>query len=769
MNAILTAGVAVCMVVVGSCTGAVPGVAQEPTSAAWTLRVVDRTSGTPLAGVLVAFPEYAVRRMTNDEGLVAGEGATALIPVVATRIGYSRLDTLVALPDDGRPVELRMVREAVFLPPLTVQASREMTSRRLHRLMFEREVVVGAIGVTNEEVKAVPAMAEPDIFRSVQSSAGVTSVNDYSGELYVRGGDSDQVSVLLDGSPVFGPYHLFGMFGTFNADAIEYAEFYKGSFPARYGGSLSGVLSARPRTGGDGGSICVKGGLSLLGLRLVADGALPWGGMRWIAGGRTASVDVARIKLPYSFQDFNLGWQAYPSENHRIRFALLASQDQYAWRFNDEPSSTLNADWANVVSSMTWSWVRGPDLIGNVNAYHSHYDATQKLGASDRAPTTTNRISVVGVRAGATLRGERLGGRVGLSIEGGPVNLRGSRVGAFFEGDASRSYLHGSAFAEAELWLGNVRFAPGFRVGVEAASSRVFAEPRLSVRYRHRAFAASASLDQTHQFLSVLRDAVHHAPGAPMWFVRESQHPMTTARGGSLSIDTWRGEEWTGSIVGWARWFHNVPHWRPLAARDLAVLGFDYGSARGVDVTLQRHSGALRGWIAYQWARTGLRDSRGVEYNPHWDRRHELDGTVVLAMGGLTASIRGTIGTGTPFWMPAGRYFGKFFDPRNANSTPVNNSDIYTVWSNTQGRIPPYARFDASIRYALEARSWSIIPYLSVVNVANRPNVIGYTGIGFGGLSDARRDPATSGRWLIPTEQMPRIPFLGIDFRFGLR
>ena len=56
--------------------------------------------------------------------------------------------------------------------------------------------------LTQAEVRAVPAVAEADIFRSLQSLSGVTSISDFGAEMFVRGGDADQVAVLLDGAPV---------------------------------------------------------------------------------------------------------------------------------------------------------------------------------------------------------------------------------------------------------------------------------------------------------------------------------------------------------------------------------------------------------------------------------------------------------------------------------------------------------------------------------------------------------------------------------------
>ena len=725
---------------------------------------------------MVTFPQHSESHFTNDHGLVAGEGTGTSVRVVATRLGYEDLDTLVAIPREGGTVELPMERAAVSLPPLTVAAERRLTSRELHRLMFDREVTVGAIGITRSEIEAVPPVAEADLFRSLQSFAGVSSVNDLGGQLFVRGGDADQVAVLIDGAPVFGPFHLFGWFGMFNTDAIEYAEFYKGSFPARYGGSLSGVVSARQRTGGLDG-IEASGGLSLLGLRVTADGPLPWGNARWLVAGRRASVDVARIDLPYSFYDLNLGLQAYPTEEHRLRFSLFASEDGFAWAYDADESVTLDSSWGNLVSSLSWSWVRGNRLTSDVTAYYSGYDGSLTFGGSPAAPVTQSLISAAGLRAGITVRGERTGARAGIALEGGPVSLLGSVLGAYMMGDASRSYFHGSLFAEVERWIGPFRLVPGFRAGFERRSSRAFVEPRFSARFQHQAFALSLSLDQAYQFLSVLRDANYYGPGAPMWFLHNQEQPMSVARGVSLSVDMWKADKWTGSVTGWARRFANVPHWRPVSSRDLSEMEFHDGRARGLDFDLRRHSGRIRGWLSYQWALAALSGGEGAIYHPQWDRRHEVDGTLTIDLyGGLTASLRATVGSGAPFWFPAGLYHGSFYDPYEKDRVPegypaffpFSPSDQIAVWSDVQSRLPTYARYDLSARYAFQWGTRRIIPYLSVVNVANRLNVLYYKHVYSRAAISLHQGELhdTGGSRLIPANQLPRFPFIGIDFRF---
>ena len=741
--------------------------AQVPESGAWAVRAVDLTSGEPLDDVLVAFPSHSIARLTDEDGLASGVGGTDRIRIVVTRLGYADVDTVLVVPVAGTVIRLPLERTAVSLPALTVQVDRQMTSRELHRLMFEREIAVGSVGITQAEIKAVPALAEPDVFRSLQALGGVTSVNDYTGELFVRGGGGDQVAVLIDGAPVFAPYHMYGYFGAFNTDVVESTEFYRGSIPARYGGALSGVVSVRQRSGDDGG-VNLAGGLSLLGGRVAADGTLPWGGVRWLAGGRKAFVSLARINVPYSFSDLNFGVEAHPAEEHRLRWSLFASDDDFAWDFqsawNQQPS--FRSEWANLASAVSWSWVRDNRATADVTAYYSRYRAEQTHGGTPTDPSTTNRIAAKGLRAGFTLRGERTGARAGISVEGGPVRLWNSGAGAAFEGDLSRSYRHLSAFAEIEAWLGPLRFAPGVRASTETESGRSFVEPRFSVRYRAGAFAVSASADRSYQFMSTLRDVYSREPGAPMWFVHGENQPASLADGVSLSLDAWRGEGWTFGAAGWVRRFEGLPYWRAGVARDPSAMEHHDGRAYGIDVMVQKHTGPVRGWVSYQWANASLDDGAGATYRPDWDRRHEVEALATADLPrGFGISLRTTVGSGGPFWHPAGSYVSFRFDPHQGVDPPwpgmvLSESDAFTVWSDVQGRLPVYARFDVSAKYDFRWGAWELAPYLSVVNVTGRTNVLFYQSAGLVGLDP--NDPYV----LTYEQQLPFLPTIGMDFKF---
>ncbi len=743
--------------------------AQAPDSGVWAVRTVDRRSGDPISGVLVSFSKRGANRVTDDRGLAAGHKNAATVRVLARRLGYADLDTLVAVPKAGGVVVLLLERSAVELPPLTVEAERRMTSIELHRLVFDREVAVGAVGMTQAEIKAVPPMVESDVLRSLQALAGVSSVNDYSGELFVRGGGSDQVAVLIDGAPVFAPYHMFGLFGAFNADAVESTEFYRGSIPARYGGALSGVVAARQKTG-SADETRFAGGVSLLGVRFAADGSLPWNEFRWLAAGRKASVDVARISVPYSFHDLNLGLEAFPADEHRMRLSVFASDDEFDWDMSSSGTrNSFTSEWANLATSVTWSWVPDHRMSSDVTAYYSRYDGERTIGGTSSSPVTTNRISATGLRAELTLRDDHIGGRAGVALEAGPVELRtAGGPGGYMDGDMSASYQHLSAFAELEAWAGPLRIAPGVRAGSERRSGRNFLEPRLSVRLSSSVFAISASVDRTYQFLSVLRDAVALEPGAPMWFLHGRDVPASASDGASVSLDTWRGEEWTASVAGWTRRFRAVPYWRPILTRDPSGVEYQDGGAQGLEVMVQRHSGRVRGWLSYQWARAAFDAADGSEYAPQWDRRHELDALLAADVpGDVELSLRATVGTGTPFWFPAGLYDALRFAPNQrmrdeelGGGSFFSRFDQLIIWSDNQGRLPIYARLDLSARRAFRWGSVDVIPYLAVVNAGNRENVLRYD---FVGVRDDGEGPYQTFRH---GRQMPLFPSIGIDFRF---
>ena len=174
------------------------------------------------------------------------------------------------------------------------------------RRRFEAIAQPSVITISPEEIRAAPTLLEPDVIRAVQLLPGTVARNDYSIGYNVRGGETDQNLVTLDGIPVFNPSHLAGLFSTFDADAVDHADFLTGGFPAGYSGRLSSVLDITVKDG-DTTKLRGDGAVSLLSSKLLLQGPLPGGGSLLGSLRRTyldavVSTFTSEV-LPYYFTD----------------------------------------------------------------------------------------------------------------------------------------------------------------------------------------------------------------------------------------------------------------------------------------------------------------------------------------------------------------------------------------------------------------------------------------------------------------------------------
>ena len=136
---------------------------------------------------------------------------------------------------------------------------------------------------------------------------GVQARSDYTAGFNVRGGENDQNLVLLDGYPIYNPFHLGGLFSTFIDPTVGHVDLLRGGLPSRYGGRLSGVLDVQSadatRTDLTGAvEVSLVSSIGSIG-RAFGDGSGSW----MIAARRTYADAVVNLvhpgAFPYHFQD----------------------------------------------------------------------------------------------------------------------------------------------------------------------------------------------------------------------------------------------------------------------------------------------------------------------------------------------------------------------------------------------------------------------------------------------------------------------------------
>lgn len=402
------------------------------------------------------------------------------------------------------------------------------------------------------------------------------------------------------------------------------------------------------------------------------------------------------------------------------------------------------------------------------------------MGGADESPSTGNRLGASGLRLEYAVGGSARASlgrdaerspyalRLGTELESGDAAVDGSgEPGGYIVTDHASRFREVSAYAEAEARFGPLLIAPGLRAVHRPTHDETLLEPRAAARLEVGEMALTVGYAHAHQMLSTARDDRFSVPGAPIWFAHASEWPLSRSVALTAEIEGWVETLWQWRAAVYTRELRNVPRWRPVGERSLESMAFDDGTAEGVEVSLRRHGERIGGWISYGLSRTELTEGEsGRSYYAAWDRRHALDFALFLRVWrDVSFSVRTAYGSGMPFWPESGRLLVKRFDPLHGRWRVPTGPD-YPVWADVQDRYPDYFRIDIGARDKWTVRGFEIEPYVSVLNLTARKNVLFYTlvpnGFGYWGA------PPESPPDLKPELQIPIIlfPSIGFDLRF---
>lgn len=112
----------------------------------------------------------------------------------------------------------------------------------------EKKVVVSKQALEQAAITKTTSTIFQDVIQVVKKLPGVSSRNT-SAQLYVRGGNSDEVIFSLDDAIIFNPYVFGGLVSLFNPSFVETVEFYAGGFTARWPQTMSAVLDVQNKRG----------------------------------------------------------------------------------------------------------------------------------------------------------------------------------------------------------------------------------------------------------------------------------------------------------------------------------------------------------------------------------------------------------------------------------------------------------------------------------------------------------------------------------------
>ena len=589
-------------------------------------------------------------------------------------------------------------------------------------------------------LKNIPsALGESDIMKVVLTLPGVTTVGEASSGYNVRGGATDQNLILFNGGTVYNPSHLFGLFTSFNSDAVEDVELFKSSIPVEYGGRISSVLKVTSKEANmqkltGSASIGVLTSKANIEIPIVKDH------VSLMLNGRTTYSDWMLKLLPEdsgykngnaNFYDLGgvLTWKL--NSLHRIKLYGYWSKDKFSF------SSDNSYGYQNRNFSAEWRAILNEKMTATLSAGLDHYDYYNE----DR--------SVLSMAARLSFGIDQLWGKLhirqhlsekqtlsyGLSIQ--HYNVQAGKYEPL--GEASRimtdqlereKALESAAYIDYERSLtekwsvsAGLRYSmfnalgprdvnyylddelPAEETMLETRSEtgiiKTYHAPeiRLSARYAIKEnLSLKAGFNTMHQFIHKVSNTSIMSP-TDIWKLSDlnikPQNGWQAAAG--IYYETADKDYEFSTEV----YYKHIGDY--LNYRNSAVLLMNHhletdvistkGKAYGIELQVKKPFGKLNGWVSYTFSRSLLRqdDKRvamplndGDWYPSEYDRPHEVKAVLNLKFTErYSLSSNFNYATGRPTTVPAGKYY----DSHNRKYMP-----FYTD-RNTY-RIPDYMRLD---------------------------------------------------------------------------
>lgn len=705
-----------------------------------------------------------------------------------TGFGYAETTLSVTVPLAAAvEIEVTLDRRAIEVEGLEVEAQRSR-----ERVRFEE---IGGATVRELELvdlKAVPGVVEADPLRAVEVLPGVVSTSDFSAAFHVRGGSQDQNLILLDGVPIFSPFHLGGFFSVFNADMLERAELQSGGFPAEHGGRVSSVLQIESNPGD--GRFAVDAGVSLLASRVAVAGSLPSGladdlghaNVHWRVSARRSYFDVLLkpfLDFPYHLTDVQAVAEGWTRAGDRVLLTAYTGEDVLDLTRLDDEDFPLRIDWSwgNRLVGARWTRPRGGggslDVRANVSRYgtgltfpdfndtdfRSEITQAQARVDLDARPSHAWRFKVGGLA-------QRLS-YDNLFFSGGTEFAQGNGTGVLLGGYAQLDWTApGAWLVEAGLRLDRYLPDPGEAVAEVA--------PRVALKRFFAGGDAAVKLaaGRYTQFLHSLRD--EELPlGLDIWVLAGARAPHVVSDQVQFGVEGYPRPGWYVSAETYVRSFDGVVTFNPAddPNDELDDILAGDGLSWGADLMVSRDEGDVTGWLALSYLKADRTfvdplspfvPRPEITYPPIFDKRIDVDLVLRYPLPwGWEGGLRWNVGSGVPFTRAVGAF--ATYTPRfvqndgrlqwagaDASTDQLGGYSVVLEDRNAS-RYPAYHRLDFSARKSFE-RSWgTLTPYLNLVNAYNRRNVLFYF------FEYERTPPTRSG-----ISMFPLLPTFGVEVKF---
>lgn len=564
--------------------------------------------------------------------------------VVIAAPGFLSLTRQVrVLPGETAVLDVTLKPSPPEIETITVSASRYEISRDPGSSPFLAD---------RQTIETMPDLGE-DPVRITQRLPGAAA-SGASAVAHFRGGEEREVGIILNGQPLFDPFHVRdyqNIFSTVDSRAIEGVEVYTGGFPVRYGDRMSGVVLMeslepdQPRY--------TELGVSVFNTSVLLAGRQE--ARSWLVSARRGNLDLV-IDPQYgrpSYYDFFAALRQELSPHTTLSANVLFASDLVTVVLESDPeereqveSDTTNAHlWLQVDSR--WSDALSSSTVLSAVTYRNRrtgiMDDVEKMVANVR---DDREVSEIGFRQNWTwLAAEHHLMQWGLSAMRNDADYDYASSAEYFgllalypaqPGSISRQFAtspNGGSYAVwfADRWklAAKTIFEWGLRWDDQTytdLSSDSQVSPRFSVLHSVGERAElRLSWGRYHQSQGIhemqIEDGITR-----FWPAEQADHLIAGLR---YRIDdgfSMRLELFDKRMTGIRPRFENlfdplglIPELQP----DRVRIDAESAHSRGVELSFERSAGDWDSWGAYTWSRATDRID-GADIRRSWDQRHTL-------------------------------------------------------------------------------------------------------------------------------------------------
>ena len=665
-----------------------------------------------------------VRQILEPHGLVVRRDAGVYVIVPGQRPADDREEAPApATTDDAGDIE-----------NVIVAASRYAISRDFSTSRFSLD---------QRTIQNMPDLGE-DPIRVAQRLPGAAA-SGASARTHFRGGEENEIGIMLNGNWLFDPFHIRdyqNIFSAVDARAIEGVEVYTGGFPVRYGDRMSGLVLMdtleleKPQHN--------EIGLSVFNTSLLTAGSR--GARSWLFSARRGNLDLVidpQFGQPSYFDVFGeLAWALSPVA--RLSMNALLADDTVRLVLESDPaeleqvvSETRNAqvwfqlesEWSTtlasntVISYVNYSNRRVGDahdpekMIATVEDFRDtrqfglqqdwvwrpserhHMQWGLHVVYSDAAFTYDGQAEYFGLQA--AFRGQP--DEVSRSLNASP---NGASYAVYL---ADRWKLSPRTLVEWGLRWDDQTYTD---LGSDAQLS-----PRFNILYRSSEnieLRLSAGRYQQSQAIQTLQieDGV-----TDFWPAQRADHVIAGFNYRLPGDATLRVEAFLKNMSKVRPRFENL--YNPLGIMpelqaDRVRLEPTGATARGIEVSADRTVGDWTWWASYTWSEV-TDEIDGREEHRSWDQRHALQAGLSWSDEKWDFSAAASIHTGWPTTDLALFEIG----------VDEEGEPIYEAVPGPRNaeRLPSFAALDMRLSRRFDTARGSLLAFIEVTNALNRRNV----------------------------------------------